>query len=778
MPETVASSTPVPKQSVATALPNYQHSREVSFQAPEIGSACLESKNDGSLPSHAVPAEHIDQDKCTSRFRTSEKESFTTTKAATADVETSTVEPAASPDHPPKTLVDECSSDARETANVHHEQSTRDSTTEPRIEESAEPATDASEDMHQRGEVISTQSGEIQQQAADADPKSAIKTTVVSLPSKPARRAVSASAVLSAPELRNWRPEFDESCRLLGGLMTLLPYDASKWKKEADDLKDQLDKAEAQLEEADDRLAASTGKTVKGKLKKKRRAAIEAHGQHYDELVMLLGRLRSEAEKPREERKFVSYSLTGQNLPKQEIFGSHDRAFRRPLGSSQTMRANRPEFARPYGDRFSTFDIDGILKSRAARDCDTEASAKMRKLDRERRQSGSKGTRGSIGYDADSDEEDYHHYEGKLMDWHNAKMDAMENETAEARTSLENKSPADSDTLNTDNSHGLNGTGEQQSEQPLSEVQNDGASSVYPNEVPGNNKRLFKQRRDSSDHTLPFGYNSNEGSPKDDDGMSDKGKPKSIAPSVNAEEDSEIAPEATSASTIKSNTAPPSPDIAPSDKVEATSHETQEENVEERAPENLEAKDRAANESTGSESPPLRGGCVGMPEEWPDRAHLPFHSILSPQVLIEDTAIGEEVSYGSKIPRSAAVAEPSQIAELSNVGDSNASKLENRRPASAAPPVIARGRTWASVAASSSAALSPGVPVMRRRESDVSSLGNLGLDSERKPSHSVDTSKNLKRGRSTSRRQVEDDEWAVPADGVWKTSMGDPRKKA
>ena len=125
-------------------------------------------------------------------------------------------------------------------------------------------------------------------------------------------------------ELRNWNSEYVQLTQLLSephgkhkqeDILAQASADAEKTKLG-------LKETEEEIQKIDEKILMNKAKSFKSKLRKKRQKLVESHEQRYDDLVMLLERVRSRRYHSESKRQPQTYCLTGPNLPKSEEFES------------------------------------------------------------------------------------------------------------------------------------------------------------------------------------------------------------------------------------------------------------------------------------------------------------------------------------------------------------------------------------------------------------------------------------------------------------------------
>lgn len=152
--------------------------------------------------------------------------------------------------------------------------------------------------------------------------------------------------VSSTQELRGWHSEYSEVTALLFELQTITSHIEDELRKDSEKIKKALEEAETEVRNVDEKLASSTAKSMKPKLRKKRQRAIESHRQSYDDLVMLLERVRYQHNAQKNQRQPQTYCLAGPNLPKSEEFDSlHQGPRPRPEIIAWSTGASAPKAA-------------------------------------------------------------------------------------------------------------------------------------------------------------------------------------------------------------------------------------------------------------------------------------------------------------------------------------------------------------------------------------------------------------------------------------------------
>ncbi|KAL9054656.1 MAG: hypothetical protein Q9162_004022 [Coniocarpon cinnabarinum] len=141
-------------------------------------------------------------------------------------------------------------------------------------------------------------------------------TDTTSTSAKPRRRS-SGGVNPAAPELRAWLTEHEEILELLRKLEGVDESKRSVWRQSADEYGRALKTAEGLVKDIDAKLDGSTKNTLKTKLRKRRKTAVESHQKQYDELIMLLNTVRNrfEAQKLEVKSAPVRYSYTQNVLP-------------------------------------------------------------------------------------------------------------------------------------------------------------------------------------------------------------------------------------------------------------------------------------------------------------------------------------------------------------------------------------------------------------------------------------------------------------------------------
>ena len=187
---------------------------------------------------------------------------------------------------------------------------------------------------------------------------------------KGARRS-SAALSVSSQELRPWEDEYDELTGLVASVKGVHTIRKKQWVKEASNHKQALEEAERTVHEADAKLAetATSGKSAKPKWRKRRKVAVDAHRQHYDELILLLNVVRNVPQKP-DERLSQKYNLKGHDLPQREIFQPPNRQMtlvKQPEiidSSPGALRKPMEELLRPFTGVGSSNVLSDILAQR------------------------------------------------------------------------------------------------------------------------------------------------------------------------------------------------------------------------------------------------------------------------------------------------------------------------------------------------------------------------------------------------------------------------------